>query len=68
MFARVDHPGSGAYLTPGSPLEFSTAPRLPPAPAPQPGADTDEILAEILGLTAAEIGRLHDKGVVAGPT
>jgi 2-methylfumaryl-CoA isomerase len=68
LFARIEHPGSGAYLTPGSPLDFSSAPRVAPATAPRLGADTDEILVEILGLPAAEIGRLHDEGVVAGPT
>jgi 2-methylfumaryl-CoA isomerase len=51
---------------PGSPLEFSTDDRVAPAPAPQLGQLTDEILAQILGLTATEIGQLHDNGVVAG--
>jgi 2-methylfumaryl-CoA isomerase len=31
------------------------------------GEHTDEILADELGLSAAEIGALHDAGVVAGP-
>ncbi len=31
------------------------------------GEHTDEVLAELLGLSDAEIGRLHDDGVVAGP-
>jgi 2-methylfumaryl-CoA isomerase len=66
MFAQVDQPGIGTYLMPGSPLEFSADARVPPAPAPQLGQHTDEILAGILGLSAAEIGRLHDDGVVAG--
>ncbi|MEO8667154.1 MAG: CoA transferase [Bauldia sp.] len=65
MFAEILQPGIGTVLTPASPLEFSAAPRLPPRPAPLLGANTDEILAEVLGLPAAEIGRLHDKGVVA---
>lgn len=68
MFARVEHPGAGTYLTPASPLDFSAVSRLAAMPAPRLGADTDEILANVLGLPAAEIGRLHDKGVVAGPT
>ena len=42
--------------------------RLPAAPAPALGEHTDEVLADVLGLTDAEIGRLHDDGVVAGPT
>jgi 2-methylfumaryl-CoA isomerase len=40
--------------------------RVPPAAAPQLGQHTDEILAGVLGLSAAEIGDLHDEGVVAG--
>jgi 2-methylfumaryl-CoA isomerase len=66
MFAEVDQPGIGSYLMPGSPLEFSAYDRVPPAPAPLLGQHTDEVLAGILGLSGAEIGRLHDEGVVAG--
>ena len=67
MFAAVTHPGSGAYLTPASPLDFSSVARLPPLPAPRLGEHTDEILGDLLGLPASEIGKLHDRGVVAGP-
>jgi 2-methylfumaryl-CoA isomerase len=35
--------------------------------APTLGEHTDEILADLLGLSGAEIGRLHDTGTVAGP-
>jgi 2-methylfumaryl-CoA isomerase len=66
MFAEVNQPGIGPYLMPGSPLEFFANGRVPPAPAPQLGQHTDEILAGVLGLSGAEIGRLHDEGVVAG--
>jgi 2-methylfumaryl-CoA isomerase len=66
MFAEVDQPGIGTYLMPGSPLEFSAVERVAPAAAPQLGQHTDEILAGVLGLSATEIGRLHDGGVVAG--
>jgi 2-methylfumaryl-CoA isomerase len=65
MFAEVEHPGIGRLLTPGSPLDFSSVARPPPRPAPRLGADTDEILAEVLGLASAEIGRLHAKRIVA---
>lgn len=67
MFEAVDHPGVGTYLMPGSPLGFSGLERLPVRRAPQLGEHTEEILADALGLGAAEIGRLHDDGVVAGP-
>jgi 2-methylfumaryl-CoA isomerase len=53
---------------PGSPLEFSALGRLPPNRAPVLGEHTDQVLAELLGLSDTEIGRLHDAGVVAGPT
>ena len=66
MFAEVDQPGIGSYLMPGSPLAFSSSDRVPQEPAPQLGQHTDEILAGVLDLSAAEIGRLHDAGVVAG--
>jgi 2-methylfumaryl-CoA isomerase len=39
---------------------------VPPLRAPRLGEHTDAILAE-LGLSPAEVGRLHDIGVVAGP-
>ena len=67
LFATVDQPGIGRYLTPGMPLDFGASPRLPPRPAPLLGEHTDAVLAEVLGLASAEIGRLHDAGVVAGP-
>ncbi len=67
MWQYVEQPGIGTYLTPGSPVVSSVLGRLPPSPAPLLGQHTDEILADVLGLDAAEIGRLHDDGVVAGP-
>lgn len=67
MFADVAHPGIGTVLTPASPLAFASHARLAPQPAPRLGAHTDEILAEVLGLSSGAIGRLHDAKVVAGP-
>ncbi len=67
VFARIDQPGIGPLLAPASPVAWSAHPRQPPAPAPRLGADTEAILAEVLGLGAGQIGRLMDAGVVAGP-
>ncbi len=64
MFEAVEHPGVGSYLMPGSPLDFAAVPRQPVRRAPQLGEHTDEVLAEVLGLSGTEIGRLHDAGVV----
>jgi 2-methylfumaryl-CoA isomerase len=68
MFGEVEQPDIGTYLMPGSPLVFSDAERLPPVRAPLLGEHTDEILAGVLGLGDLEIGRLHDRGIVAGAT
>ena len=66
MFEEVEQPGIGPHLMPASPLDFSAAERLPPRRAPLLGEHTDEVLTEVLGLTDTEIGRLSDRGVVAG--
>lgn len=46
LFAEVDHPGLGAYPTPGSPLRFGAAEPVPPKRAPRLGEHTDEVLRE----------------------
>jgi 2-methylfumaryl-CoA isomerase len=68
MFVDVEHPGVGTYLMPGSPLTFSGVERVPVRRAPVLGEQTEEILADVLGLSPTEIGGLHDEGVVAGPS
>jgi 2-methylfumaryl-CoA isomerase len=67
LFEEVEHPGVGTYLMPGSPLWFTELERQPVERAPILGEHTEEILADVLGLRAGEIARLHDAGVVAGP-
>jgi len=67
MFERVTHPGIGETLTPGSPIVFKQLAREAVMPAPVLGQDTDWVLAERMGLDSGAIGRLHDKGIVAGP-
>ncbi len=66
MFEEVDHPGIGTYLMPGSPLRFGACDRVAVRRAPLLGEHTDEILADVLGLSDTEIGRLHADRVVAG--
>ena len=65
MFDEVEQPGIGTHLMAGSPLEFGQVERVPVRRAPQLGEHTEEVLADVLGLSGAEIGRLHDDGVVA---
>ncbi len=66
LFRDVEQPGIGTYLTPGSPLAFGGSIPVDPSPAPELGEHTNEILADELGLSDLEIGRLYDDGVVAG--
>lgn len=67
IFAEVDQPGIGRHLMPGSPIDFGAVDRQPTLPAPALGAHTDEVLAAVLGLDSHQIGKLHDRRVVAGP-
>ena len=67
MFSMVEQLGIGNYLVPGSPFEFSECERSTPARAPVLGEHTDEILSETLGMSAAQISRLHEDKIVAGP-
>jgi 2-methylfumaryl-CoA isomerase len=65
LFQAVGHPSGLIYPAPGAMATIPQAKRGPVRPAPRLGEHTDEVLAEVLGLSAAEIGRLHDAGVVA---
>ncbi|HYD66287.1 CoA transferase [Azospirillum sp.] len=67
LFQQIEQPGVGPVMVPGSPLAFGAAPRETYRPAPRLGEHTDAVLADVLGLSSAEIGRLHDAGTVAGP-
>lgn len=65
VFSPVTHPSGHSYLTPGSAASFSGLPRHDAKPAPSHlGQHTDEVLATYLGLSAPEIERLHDHGLV----
>jgi 2-methylfumaryl-CoA isomerase len=66
MYQMLDQPGIGRMPVPGLPVSFGAIDRMAPSPAPVLGAHTEEILSEVLGLGAGQIGRLMDLGVVAG--
>jgi 2-methylfumaryl-CoA isomerase len=68
LFAEVEEAGVGRYLASGSPLAFGGMPRYVPGAAPRLGEHTDEILLDVLGMSEAEVGALHDRGIVAGPS
>lgn len=55
IFSNVQHPGTGSYLTPSSPLAFSVSATPPPLSAPTLGQDTERLreLAHAQELSAA---------------
>jgi 2-methylfumaryl-CoA isomerase len=65
LLAEIDQPGVGRLLAPGSPLatDGTTGPR----PAPALGADTAAVLTGLLGLSAADIWALTERGIIGGP-
>jgi len=61
LLAEIDQPGVGPLLAPGSPLAMdgTTGPR----PAPAFGADTGAVLTGLLGLSAADVRGLAERGI-----
>lgn len=67
VFAEQTHPSGHSYPTGGAPATLPSLPRRPAPRAPRLGEHTEEVLAEVLRLSAPEIARLHDRRIVAGP-
>jgi len=68
VFERIDTAGIGHHLAAGTSVRIAGVPRGPTNPAPLLGQNTDQILMDVLRLDAAAVGKLHDAGVVAGPS
>jgi formyl-CoA transferase len=61
----VEHPRRGKTRVPNSPIRLhGSAPSIVHRPAPLLGQDTDRVLAELLGLSTAELAALHAAGVI----
>jgi formyl-CoA transferase len=64
MLIEVPHPTIGPLKMAGSPLKLAGLTDPPRRPPPLLGEHTDEVLAEVLQLTADEIRQLRERGVV----
>jgi formyl-CoA transferase len=61
--ATFDHPTRGTFRVPGCPIRLSASkPTI--TPPPLAGQHTDEVLAEVLGLSAASVADLRMRKVV----
>jgi 2-methylfumaryl-CoA isomerase len=65
IFRDLDHPSGERYPAPGAGGTIPQDIRHPPRAAPRLGQDTEQVLADVLKLSAPEIARLHDQGLVA---
>ncbi|MCP5027649.1 MAG: hypothetical protein GY929_15345, partial [Actinomycetia bacterium] len=66
LFERLDHPATGPRTHAGIPWRLRHSPDRVPRPAPLLGQHTDEVLAEVLGLTPEQIAALNRSGAVGG--
>ena len=65
IFQTITHKSGLTYPAAGPAATLAGEARGAVRPAPQLGADTDAVLAEVLGLASGAIGKLHDEGLVA---
>jgi benzylsuccinate CoA-transferase BbsF subunit len=64
-WALLDHPEMGRTIYGSMPFRLSDADVAPRSPAPLLGQHTEEVCRERLGLTSADIERLHNEGVLS---
>ncbi|SDF20758.1 CaiB/BaiF CoA transferase family protein [Sporolituus thermophilus] len=64
MIVETDHPVAGKIKMAGVPIKMSATPGAVERPAPLLGQHTEEILAEVLGLSAEEVAALRAKDVL----
>jgi 2-methylfumaryl-CoA isomerase len=66
LMTEVVQPGIGTYPIPRTVLGFSLWTDTEPSPAPILGADTDETLRGLVGLSDLELKSLKARGVIGG--
>lgn len=64
VFSMIENPSGFSYPQPGAAARFEGMERQPPVAARQLGADSEAVLADTLGLSSGEIGKLVDNGIV----
>jgi 2-methylfumaryl-CoA isomerase len=67
VYGDIAHPSGRTYPAAGFAGTIPQEAREPVRSAARLGQHTDEVLSQVLGLADAEIARLHNAGLVAGP-
>ncbi len=64
MIERVPHPKLGEMLVPGVVIKMSETPGAIRTLGPEIGQHTDDVLAELLGLSGDDLARLRAEQVI----
>lgn len=64
MFPTMDQPGIGDFRVTGVPIKFSETETCVQRPAPGLGEHNKEIYGTMLGISAEEVDKLKEKGVI----
>lgn len=64
FFESLDHPIVGRHHVPAIPFKYRSVDKWHRSTAPMLGQDNASILGDLLGLDAASIAALTDKGVI----
>ncbi|HEY8767394.1 MAG TPA: CaiB/BaiF CoA-transferase family protein [Dehalococcoidia bacterium] len=67
MLQDVEHPAGFSLRVPDTPVKLSRTPGGIQGPPPAIGADTDDVLQRLLGLSPVEITDLRRRDVIFGP-
>jgi formyl-CoA transferase len=64
MFPEMEYPRIGKLKVTGSHLKFTETPAGPRTPAPDLGQHNEEVYGEMLGLSADDLARLKEDGII----
>ena len=64
LLSEIPHPTLGSVPNVGLPMRFAATPLATPVAAPLLGADTEDVLRELLGCTDQELRALADSGAL----